>query len=151
MHSLNKINALKRRCQISQSRCELFLAQFLREDDELKRDEESIDAQIKGLRNLLKTQRAEVKFIEREELSSILRKQAVLRRKIQNLELQLIQLKEQRKLLSAQCSEQQEKRNYWLRKEHNYQRWLIRKKRWKLQFQLRQDETEQEERNQWKR
>ncbi|MGP3545793.1 SPI-1 type III secretion system protein SpaM, partial [Salmonella enterica subsp. enterica serovar Dublin] len=39
----------------------------------------------------------------------------------------------------------QKKSKYWLRKEGNYQRWIIRQKRFYIQREIQQEEAESEE------
>ena len=79
----------------------------------------------------------------------MLRKQSVLRRKIYECNTLISQIIEQCKELEEKRIELQKKRQYWLRKEENYNRWLSKQKQQIYLFNLRQDEVEQEERIQW--
>lgn len=144
-----KIRSLISRCQFSQSRCDAKIAGFSREIQELMSSKESLQVQIEGLRKLLKTQRVDDEVLNREQLNVILRKQSVLRRKIYECNALISQIIEQCKELEEKRIEQQKKRQYWLRKEDNYNRWLSKQKQQIYLFNLRQDEVEQEERIQW--
>ncbi|BBG61937.1 hypothetical protein PRJH_p111 (plasmid) [Providencia rustigianii] len=137
------------RCQLSQSRCDVQIAGLSREIQELISSKESIQIQIEGLRQLLKTQRVNAEILNREQLNAMLRKQSVLRRKIYECNTLISQIIEQCKELEEKRIELQKKRQYWLRKEENYNRWLSKQKQQIYLFNLRQDEVEQEERIQW--
>ncbi|EDE6276429.1 SPI-1 type III secretion system protein SpaM, partial [Salmonella enterica subsp. enterica serovar Enteritidis] len=67
------------------------------------------------------------------------------RRQIKDLELQIIQIQEKRSELEKKREEFQKKSKYWLRKEGNYQRWIIRQKRFYIQREIQQEEAESEE------
>ncbi|MEQ5075788.1 SPI-1 type III secretion system protein SpaM [Providencia alcalifaciens] len=144
-----KIRRLINRCQLSQSRCDVQIAGLSREIQELISSKESIQVQIEGLRLLLKTQRVNAEILNREQLNAMLRKQSVLRRKIYECNTLISQIIEQCKELEEKRIELQKKRQYWLRKEENYNRWLSKQKQQIYLFDLRQDEVEQEERIQW--
>ncbi|CAG9435445.1 MULTISPECIES: hypothetical protein [Providencia] len=144
-----KIRSLINRCQLSQSRCDVQIAGLSREIQELISSKESIQIQIEGLRQLLKTQRVNAEILNREQLNAMLRKQSVLRRKIYECNTLISQIIEQCKELEEKRIELQKKRQYWLRKEENYNRWLSKQKQQIYLFNLRQDEVEQEERIQW--
>ncbi|HFY9634271.1 TPA: SPI-1 type III secretion system protein SpaM, partial [Salmonella enterica] len=47
--------------------------------------------------------------------------------------------------LEKKREEFQKKSKYWLRKEGNYQRWIIRQKRHYIQREIQQEEAESEE------
>ncbi|ETS99297.1 MULTISPECIES: hypothetical protein [Providencia] len=144
-----KIRTLIHRCQLSQSRCDVQIAGLSREIQELMSSKESIQVQIEGLRQLLKTQRVNAETLNREQLNAMLRKQSVLRRKIYECNTLISQILEQCKELEEKRVALQQKRQYWLRKEENYNRWLSKQKQQIYLFNLRQDEIEQEERIQW--
>ncbi|HHE6471138.1 TPA: hypothetical protein ACPFI9_003811 [Providencia rettgeri] len=144
-----KIRNLINRCQFSQSRCDAQIAAISREIQELMSSKESIQIQIEGLKQLLKTQRVNAEVLNKEQLNAILRKQSVLRRKIYECNTLISQIIAQCKELEEKRIEQQKKRQYWLRKEDNYNRWLSKQKQQIYLFNLRQDEVEQEERIQW--
>ncbi len=144
-----KIRSLINRCQLSQSRCDVQIAGLSREIQELISSKESIQIQVEGLRQLLKTQRVNAEILNREQLNAMLRKQSVLRRKIYECNTLISQIIEQCKELEEKRIELQKKRQYWLRKEENYNRWLSKQKQQIYLFNLRQDEVEQEERIQW--
>ena len=144
-----KIRRLINRCQLSQSRCDVQIAGLSREIQELISSKESIQVQIEGLRLLLKTQRVNAEILNREQLNAMLRKQSVLRRKIYECHTLISQIIEQCKELEEKRIELQKKRQYWLRKEENYNLWLSKQKQQIYLFDLRQDEVEQEERIQW--
>ncbi|MEN3029782.1 hypothetical protein [Chromobacterium amazonense] len=150
MRLLPKIRALQRRCAASQQRCEAQLAQLAREDDALRGNEDALASQAQGIRHLLETQRPAGTVLDRGQLSALLRKQAVLRRQLQNLNLQLAQLNEQRLALAVRRDERLLERRDWLRKDDKYQRWASQLRKQDRLFRLRQDEAEQEERTQWK-
>ncbi|WP_158248655.1 MULTISPECIES: hypothetical protein [Chromobacterium] len=145
-----KIHSLQRRSAASQQRCEVQLAQLAREDDALRVDADALVAQAQGLRHLLETQRPTGAVLDRGQLSALLRKQAVLRRQLQNLNLQLAQLGEQRQALAMRRDERQFERHSWLRKKDKYQRWASQVRKQERLLQLRQEEAEQEERTQWR-
>lgn len=98
-----KIRSLINRCQLSQSRCDVQIAGLSREIQELISSKESIQIQIEGLRQLLKTQRVNAEILNREQLNAMLRKQSVLRRKIYECNTLISQIIEQ-------CKELEEKR-----------------------------------------
>ncbi|UGA39612.1 hypothetical protein JOS77_09235 [Chromobacterium haemolyticum] len=95
MSLLPKLGALLRRCQAAQSRCEAELVQLARQDGALAAEQEALASQGQGLRQLLLAQRP-AGAMSRGQLFALQRKQAVLRRQLQNLDLQSGQLEEQR-------------------------------------------------------
>ncbi|ECC1661260.1 SPI-1 type III secretion system protein SpaM [Salmonella enterica subsp. salamae] len=145
MHSLTRIKVLQRRCTVFHSQCESILLRYQDEDHRLQAEEEAIVEQIAGLKLLLDTLRAENRQLSREEIYSLLRKQSIVRRQIKDLELQITQIQEKRVELEKKREEFQEKSKYWLRKEGNYQRWIIRQKRLYIQREIQQEEAESEE------
>lgn len=144
-----KLQALQRRSEVSQRRCESLLAQLAREDDVMRRDEYALTAQTEGLRQLLESIRLMGSVLNRDQLFEQLRKQAVLQHQLQKLGLQLAQLEVQRKILAKRRLAQQDERRLWLRKDDKYQRWTSRVHYQKRQLRLRLDEVEQEERTLW--
>ncbi|MBK0415613.1 hypothetical protein JD974_14490 [Chromobacterium haemolyticum] len=150
MSLLPKLGALLRRCQAAQSRCEAELAQLARQDGALAAEQEALASQGQGLRQLLLAQRP-AGAMSRGQLFALQRKQAVLRRQLQNLDLQSGQLEEQRQGLAGRREEQQVLRRQWLRKEDKYQRWAKLQRRQERMRRLRLDEAEQEERTIWTR
>lgn len=108
-------------------------------------EEEAIVEQIAGLKLLLDTLRAENRQLSREEIYSLLRRQSIVRRQIRDLQLQITQIQEKRCELEKKTQEFQEKSKYWLRKEGNYQRWIVRQKRFYIQREIQQEEAESEE------
>ncbi|MBV8045304.1 hypothetical protein [Pluralibacter sp.] len=149
MRLLPKLQALQRRSEVSQRRCESLLAQLAREDDDIRRDEDALMAQAEGLRQLLESIRLTGSVLDRDQLFAQLRKQAVLQHQLQNLGLQSAQLEAQRKTLAQRRLAQQDERRVWLRKDDKYQRWTSRVRYQKRLLRLRQDEVEQEERTLW--
>ncbi|WP_262236861.1 SPI-1 type III secretion system protein SpaM, partial [Escherichia coli] len=125
--------------------CESILLRYQDEDRGLQAEEEAILEQIAGLKLLLDTLRAENRQLSREEIYTLLRKQSIVRRQIKDLELQIIQIQEKRSELEKKREEFQKKSKYWLRKEGNYQRWIIRQKRFYIQREIQQEEAESEE------
>lgn len=149
MRLLPKIQALQRRSETSQRRCESMLAQLAGEDDDLRRDQDALMAQAEGLRQLLEGIRLSGSVLDRDQLFAQLRKQAVLQHQLQNLGLQSVQLEEQRQTLAQRRLARQDERGVWLRKDDKYQRWTSRVRYQKRLLRLRQDEVEQEERTLW--
>lgn len=151
MRLLPKIIALKQRCSVSQRRCEAQLSQLAREDENLRCDQLALDTQAEGVRQLLATQRPAGTVLDRDQLYAQLRKLAVLQHKLQNLGLQVTQLKEQRQRLAERRAASQNERRIWLRKDDKYQGWVMRVRNQNRLLSLRQDEAEQEEVTQWNR
>ncbi|EEF4652509.1 SPI-1 type III secretion system protein SpaM [Salmonella enterica] len=145
MHSLTRIKVLQRRCTVFHSQCESVLLRYQDEDHMLHAEEEAIVEQIAGLKLLLDTLRAENRQLSREEIYSLLRRQSIVRRQIRDLQLQITQIQEKRCELEKKTQEFQEKSKYWLRKEGNYQRWIVRQKRFYIQREIQQEEAESEE------
>ncbi|MBE8388268.1 SPI-1 type III secretion system protein SpaM, partial [Leptospira interrogans serovar Pomona] len=58
---------------------------------------------------------------------------------------QRVALQERRSGREKKMEELQEKSKYWWRKEGNYQRWIIRQKRFYIQREIQQEEAESEE------
>ncbi|EGJ0368567.1 SPI-1 type III secretion system protein SpaM [Salmonella enterica] len=145
MHSLTRIKVLQRRCTVFHSQCESVLLRYQDEDRMLHAEEEAIVEQIAGLKLLLDTLRAENRQLSREEIYSLLRRQSIVRRQIRDLQLQITQIQEKRCELEKKIQEFQEKSKYWLRKEGNYQRWIVRQKRFYIQREIQQEEAESEE------
>ncbi|AIP94070.1 SPI-1 type III secretion system protein SpaM [Salmonella enterica] len=145
MHSLTRIKVLQRRCTVFHSQCESVLLRYQDEDRMLHAEEEAIVEQIAGLKLLLDTLRAENRQLSREEIYSLLRRQSIVRRQIRDLQLQITQIQEKRCELEKKTQEFQEKSKYWLRKEGNYQRWIVRQKRFYIQREIQQEEAESEE------
>ncbi|MCD5364671.1 hypothetical protein [Chromobacterium aquaticum] len=150
MRLLPKLGALLRRCQAAQQRCEAELLQLARRDGDLAAEQQALVLQGQGLRQLLLAQRP-AGAMSRGQLFALQRKQAVLRRQLQQLDLQQGQLEEQRQALSGLRDAQQTLRRQWLRKEDKYQRWAKLQRRQERMRRLRLDEAEQEERTIWKR
>ncbi|ELR4954854.1 SPI-1 type III secretion system protein SpaM [Salmonella enterica] len=145
MHSLTRIKVLQRRCTVFHSQCESVLLRYQDEDRMLHAEEEAIVEQIAGLKLLLDTLRAENRQLSREEIYSLLRRQSIVRRQIRDLQLQITQIQEKRCELEKKTQEFQEKSKYWLRKEGNYQRWIVRQKKFYIQREIQQEEAESEE------
>ncbi|EAB2201151.1 SPI-1 type III secretion system protein SpaM [Salmonella enterica] len=145
MHSLTRIKVLQRRCTVFHSQCESVLLRYQDEGRMLHAEEEAIVEQIAGLKLLLDTLRAENRQLSREEIYSLLRRQSIVRRQIRDLQLQITQIQEKRCELEKKTQEFQEKSKYWLRKEGNYQRWIVRQKRFYIQREIQQEEAESEE------
>ncbi|ENJ4211000.1 TPA: hypothetical protein ACWSZS_001542 [Escherichia coli] len=145
MSLLHKVSRLKKNSELFRTRCEQRLHQLSRENAVLEASETSLNAQVDGLRQLLKTCQAGASVISPEQLRALLRKQAVLRCKIQELQAQVLQLQTRRESLLKQSTEQQKKRNHFLRKEETYDRWLRCQKKEMQRCALQRDETEQEE------
>ncbi|EAZ2931711.1 SPI-1 type III secretion system protein SpaM [Salmonella enterica] len=145
MHSLTRIKVLQRRCTVFHSQCESVLLRYQDEDRMLHAEEEAIVEQIAGLKLLLDTLRAENRQLSREEIYSLLRRQSIVRRQIRDLQLQITQIQEKRCELEKKTQEFQENSKYWLRKEGNYQRWIVRQKRFYIQREIQQEEAESEE------
>ncbi|MEO2215490.1 hypothetical protein ABGV49_00215 [Chromobacterium vaccinii] len=149
MSLLLKIGALLRRCRFAQSRCEQALAQLARRDGALQREIDDMGAQIEGLRQLLHAQRPAGTVLERSQLFALHRKQAVMRHRMQDLDLQIGQLREQRGQLAQQREEQAGLHRFWLRKEDKYQRWAQLRRRQERLEAIRREESELEERTKW--
>lgn len=149
MRLLTKIRALQRRSEISQRHCEAQLLQLARQDDDLCSDKDALCAKKEGLNTLLKTQRLNDAVLNREQLQMALRKQAILRHQLHNLELASSQLDEQRKALAEARILRQGERGEWLRKDDKYQRWAALARKQTQRLRLREDEAEQEERTSW--
>ncbi|CAD5736161.1 hypothetical protein [Escherichia coli] len=145
MSLFHKVSRLKKNSELFRTRCEQRLHQLSRENAVLEASEASLNAQVDGLRQLLKTCQTEATVISPEQLRALLRKQAVLRCKIQELRAQAQQLQTRRESLLIQSIEQQKKRNHFLRKEETYDRWLLCQKKEMQRCALQRDETEQEE------
>ncbi|ERD99727.1 hypothetical protein O166_16775 [Pseudogulbenkiania ferrooxidans EGD-HP2] len=145
-----KIGALLRRCQFAQSRCQQALAQLSRQDDGLLREQQALEAQGQGVRLLLQAQQLAGTVVDRGQLFSLQRRQAVLRQQLQSLALQGEQLWERRQQLQLEREKQSGLSRQWLRKEDKYQRWAQRVRKQRRLSRLLQEEVELEERTKWK-
>ncbi len=145
MHSLTRIKVLQRRCTVFHSQCESILLRYQDEDRGLQAEEEAILEQIAGLKLLLDTLRAENRQLSREKFIRYYVSSLLFAGQIKDLELQIIQIQEKRSELEKKREEFQKKSKYWLRKEGNYQRWIIRQKRFYIQREIQQEEAESEE------
>lgn len=150
MSLLPKIGALLRRCQFAQSRCQQALAQLSRQDDGLLREQQALEAQGQGVRLLLQAQQLAGAVVDRGQLFSLQRRQAVLRQQLQSLALQGEQLRERRQQLQLEKEKQSGLSRQWLRKEDKYQRWAQRVRKQRRLSRLLQEEVELEERTKWK-
>ncbi|WP_081666329.1 hypothetical protein [Pseudogulbenkiania ferrooxidans] len=150
MSLLPKIGALLRRCQFAQSRCQQALAQLSRQDDGLLREQQALEAQGQGVRLLLQAQQLAGTVVDRGQLFSLQRRQAVLRQQLQSLALQGEQLWERRQQLQLEREKQSGLSRQWLRKEDKYQRWAQRVRKQRRLSRLLQEEVELEERTKWK-
>ncbi|AVG16934.1 hypothetical protein CFN79_14340 [Chromobacterium vaccinii] len=150
MSLLPKIGALLRRCQFAQSRCQQALAQLSRQDDGLLREQQALEAQGQGVRLLLQAQQLAGTVVDRGQLFSLQRRQAVLRQQLQSLALQGEQLRERRQQLQLEREKQSGLSRQWLRKEDKYQRWAQRVRKQRRLSRLLQEEVELEERTKWK-
>ncbi|OHX10800.1 hypothetical protein [Chromobacterium sphagni] len=149
MSLLVELRALLRRCQAEQRRHLSALAQLAREDRQLEGRQQDIRSQSQGLRQLLHAQRPGGTVLDRGQLFALQRKQAVLRRQLQNLDLQLTQAQEQRLQLEQRREQQAALHRQCLRKEDKYQRWAQSQRRRQRLLRLRLEETEQEEITTW--
>ncbi|QIU92579.1 hypothetical protein [Yokenella regensburgei] len=152
MHLLFEIRSLQRRSEVSQRRCECHLVQLTREDHDIGCNEAILVSQEAETQNLLKMQQIERTVLGREQLYTLLRKQALLQYQLQNIKLQITQLQEQRQVLSDRRTKIQNERQIWLRKYEKYERWTKRIRHQARLLQLQLDEAEQEDRrSQWSR
>ena len=151
MSLLPKVRSLLRRCQVAQSRCDSELAQLARQDGHLQHEQEALHLQRKELKQLLVAQQAAGVMLNRGQLFALLREQAVVRRQLHTLDVQLVQTAEQRQDLLLRRDEQLLHRARWLRKEDKYQHWshLMRQQR-RIRRQ-QHEEAEQEEISLWKK
>ncbi|OXJ22556.1 hypothetical protein CFB82_40215 [Burkholderia sp. HI2714] len=150
MRLLPKLRALQRRSEASQRRCDAELSQLAREDEGLRHEEDALAAQANGLRQLRETQRETGTVLDRGQLLTLLRKQAVLRHQLQILGLQAEQLSGRRQTLAERRLERQDERRAWQRKEDKYQCWTAQLRKQARLARLREDEAEQEENIRWK-
>ncbi|AUH51336.1 hypothetical protein CXB49_11175 [Chromobacterium sp. ATCC 53434] len=144
-----RLDALLGRCRAAQRRSEQALARLAREDEDLRREQDDIAGQRHGLRQLLQAQRPQGTVFDRGGLFALQRRQAVLRRQLQNLDLQDGELGVQRQRLEQLRAEEAETRSRWLRKEDKYQRWARLQRRRERLSRLRREEAEQEEARIW--
>lgn len=145
MNLLPKIKVLLRYCQMSLSLCEAALQKLSREIAELQQQEQALIAQINGLQQLLQQRQPASTVMRREQFFTMLRKQAVLRQQIQQLNFQLSQLQQQRKKTEQQRTTQLKQHKLWQRKEGKYQRRASFQRRQNFILDLRFEETELED------
>ena len=87
--------------------------------------------------------------MNRGELFAMQRRLAVLRRQLHMLAFQEGRVREQLQLLQTEKEAVLLQRQYWLRKQDKYERWgKIQRQAWRL-YQLRQEESEAQERVTW--
>ncbi|HFW3714196.1 TPA: hypothetical protein ACIBKF_003451 [Salmonella enterica subsp. enterica serovar 6,7:y:-] len=141
----HKVTGLRNNIELLRRRCEQRLLQLSRENQSLAEAEDAFSAQIQGLSDLLISSQVNNSIMSSEQLKTLLRKQALLRSNIQDLHIQIVQLKTEREALIKHYSEQQQKKAFFLRKEEAYNRWLFLEKKKVQRCTLFRDEIEQEE------
>lgn len=149
MNSLNKLRPLQNRCQINQIRCETRMRQYEQKISEVDKKIHGLQAEIKAIHQLLQTQKIKNSILNRANLFAVLRKQAVLRRQIHILDIQVVELNEKRQGLEKEQEAARMERAFWMHKYDKYQFWIDRY-RYKLRLmQLSFEENEIQEVTTW--
>ncbi|STQ90221.1 type III needle complex assembly protein [Iodobacter fluviatilis] len=149
MRLLHKLTGLLRRCVVSQQRCDTRLAQLIQQWQVLSAELDGLDAQRSAIKQLLHSKRPQGCVMNRGELFAMQRRLAVLRRQLHLLDFQEGRVREQQQLLQTEKEAVLLQRQYWLRKQDKYERWgKIQQQAWRL-YQLRQEDSEAQERVTW--
>ncbi|WP_164521432.1 type III needle complex assembly protein [Iodobacter ciconiae] len=134
---------------MSQQQCEIQLGQLIKQTRVLSAELEGIRIQRRAMRQLLHSQRPQGCVMNRSDLFAMQRRQAVLRRQLQMLSFQENKVQEQEQALQKEKEQVLLLRRYWLHKQNKYEHWQkIQWQVWRL-YQLRQEESEAEERVTW--
>lgn len=145
MSSLPDVRRLLRIGEYRKQRCEQNLLQAQRRLQPIVDELAEIAAQSASLQQLMATQRAADCCLSYPELMALLRRQALVRRKQQNLALERVRLDEQRAHIELDVQAYQHERQTLLRKHMKFsglQQRLLRQQGLAL---LRREETEIEE------
>lgn len=151
MKLLPKLRALMRRCTMLQTRCETRLQQKEQQLVSVDNDLVGLDSQESAMKQLMKTQQPRDSVLNRAELFDFLRRQAVLRRQLQQLDLSRTELLEQRELILKEKEEARVERAFWMRKQDKYARWSALQRRQQRLTQLLREESETQESTTWHR
>lgn len=145
MNLLSKLIPLQRRCENNQLRCETRIRQHEKKILEIEQQISGIDTEIEASKQLIQTQKPKNSVLSRTGFFSFLRKQSILRRQIQQLDLQRTALLEQKIEVEKEREIARQERAFWLRKQDKYQHWAEQyKRKVRLERALREENDTQE-------
>jgi chromosome segregation ATPase len=139
MASLIEVRRLLHFSDHRQQRCEQALGTARRRLSPLEQELGAIDQQVEGFRELLLSNRLEAQTVSHSQLFAQLRRQAVIRRQIANLDLERARVRERHGEVLEQLDDLQQRRKSLLGRhakyEHLEQRLLAeqRARRWRLE------------------
>lgn len=139
MASLIEVRRLLRFSDHRQQRCEQALGSARRRLNPLEQELNAIDQQAEGFRELLLSNRMEAQTVSHAQLFAQLRRQAVIRRQIANLDLERARVRERHGEVVEQLDDLQQQRKSLLGRHAKYQhleqRLLAehRARRWRLE------------------
>ncbi|KVN41166.1 hypothetical protein [Burkholderia ubonensis] len=146
-----KVDALLRRCVCALHQCETRLVQIQRKDELLAGKYDGIERQCSAIQGLLRDAYLQGCTLDRAGLFDFQRRQAVLRRQLQELELLRAGIEAERaELQQKMAAELHVRRNAMIRRDR-YENWLDRQRRERRTAQLNREEVEIEEQTTWRR
>jgi len=131
--------------ELRQRRCERALFQTRQRLQEIEVEQDAFDEQQRSLRAFIASQYVQEKVLDRDQLMSLLRSQAVLRRQLQNLALDRVRVEEQHVRLQGQWQTLQDQRQQLLRKQARYEAFGQRLNRQRQLVLQQRDDNENEE------
>jgi hypothetical protein len=120
----SKLLPLQRRCATNQLRCEVRIAQYQQELQEIELQIAGITLEIDATLQLLQTHKPQNSTLNRAGFFDLLRKQAKVRRQIQHLTMQRTNLLEQKTHITIEKNQVLQERTFWIRKQDKFQHWL---------------------------
>lgn len=120
----SKLLPLQRRCATNQLRCEVRIAQYQQELQEIELQISGITLEIDATLQLLQTHKPQNSTLNRAGFFDLLRKQAKVRCQIQHLTVQRTNLLEQKTHITTEKNQVLQERTFWIRKQDKFQHWL---------------------------
>jgi len=120
----SKLIPLQRRCATNQLRCEVRIAQYQQDLQEIDAQLSGITLEINATLQLLQTHKPQNSTLDRAGFFDLLRKQSKVRRQIQQLALQRTNLLEQQTSITTEKDLALKERAFWIRKQDKFQHWL---------------------------
>jgi hypothetical protein len=145
MASWGDARQLLRLGELRQRRCERALLQTRQRLQAIEGEQHAFDEQQRSLKAFIASRYVQQQVLDRDQLMSLLRSQAVLRRQLQNLALDRLRVEEQHARLQGQWKTLQDQRQQLLRKQARYEAFGQRLNRERQMVLQRRDDNENEE------
>jgi hypothetical protein len=145
MASWGDARQLLRLGELRQRRCERALFQTRQRLQAIEGEQHAFDEQQRSLKAFIASRYVQQQVLDRDQLMSLLRSQAVLRRQLQNLALDRLRVEEQHARLQGQWKTLQDQRQQLLRKQARYEAFGQRLNRERQMVLQLRDDNENEE------